>query len=115
MRPPSIAMFERLYLASLAVSGISLVIGFDGMLAEFAQQPGMVGIGLGSGFLASLMAIGFAISLLLWWLIARKASNVAKWILIVLTAFGLISLPGTLMGDWDVAAVLGLVSFALTI
>jgi len=115
MRPASIVMFERLFLASLVLSLVGVIIGFDGMVDQLASEPGTAELGLGGGFLAGAMAVGFAISLLLWFYIAHKASNVAKWILIVLAAFGLISLPAMLTGPWDATVLLGLASYALEI
>jgi hypothetical protein len=115
MRPPSILMFERLFLASLAVSAASIVIGFDSMVDQLASEPATAALGIGGGFLAGIMAFGMAISLLLWFLIAHKASNVAKWILIVLAALSLISLPAMLTGPMDTTVLLGLASYALEI
>ncbi len=115
MRPPSILMFERLFLASLAVSVVSIVIGFDAMVDQLAREPGTAALGFGGGFLAGTIAVGMAISLLLWFLIAHKASNVAKWILIVLAAFGLISIPAMLTAPWDTTVLLGLTSYAFEI
>jgi len=106
-------MFERLFLASIAVSLVSIVINFDTMVEQLASDPAMDDLGLSGGFLAGAMAVGMAIWVLLWFLIARKASNVAKWILIVLAALGLISLPAMLTGPWDTIALLGLASYAL--
>jgi hypothetical protein len=85
MRPQSIEMFEKVYLGALAVSLLSVAISWNQTVLEFeARVPGS-----GPVLAAGAMAVGFAISLLLWWLIARRASNVAKWILVVLTAIGL--------------------------
>jgi len=115
MRPASIVMFERLFLASLAVSLVSVIIGFDTMVDQLAREPATAQFGLGGGFLGGAMALGFAISLLLWFFIAHKASTVAKWILIVLAVFGLISVPAMLAGPWDATVLLGLASYALEI
>jgi hypothetical protein len=108
-------MFERLFLGSLAVSLAGVAIGWEAMSAQLTSEPGLAEIGLGGGFLAGLIAVGFAISLLLWFLIAHKASNVAKWILVVLAALSLISVPGMVAGPWDLTAVLGIVSYGLEI
>ena len=113
MRPPSIIMFDRLFLGSLVVSAVSIVIGFDAMVDQLANEPGTAELGLSGGFLAGVLAVGMAISLLLWWLIAHKASNVAKWFLIILLALGLISVPTLVTGPWDTMTVLGLASYAL--
>ena len=115
MRPQSIVMFDRLFLGSLAVSAASVAISWDQMSRALANEPGVAEVGLGSGFLAGLVAVGFAISLLLWFLVSRKASNAAKWILVVLAALSLISLPGMLGGPWDLTAILGIVSYVLEI
>ena len=115
MRPPSIVMFDRLFLGSLAVSAIGVVIGWQEMAAQLANEPGVAELGIGSGLIVGMVAVGFAISLLLWFLVAHKASNVAKWILIVLAALSLISLPGMMAGPWDLTAILGIASYVLEI
>jgi hypothetical protein len=85
MRPQSIERFEKVYLGTLAISLVSVGLSWNQTVLEFeARVPGS-----GPVLAAGAMAVGFAISLLLWWLIARRASNVAKWILVVLTAIGL--------------------------
>jgi hypothetical protein len=115
MRPPSIVMFDRLFLGSLAVSGVGLALSWEEMTGQLANEPAMAEIGLGSGFIVGAVAVGFAISLLLWYLVSHKASNVAKWILVVLAALSLISFPAALGGPWNVTAILGLASYVLEI
>jgi len=115
MRPSSIVMFDRLFLASLAVSLVSLALNYGVIAQQFAGTPEMAAIGVGVGFFAGILAVSYAISLLLWFLVAHKASNVAKWILVVLAAISLISLPGMLGGPWDLTAILGLASYVLEI
>ncbi len=53
-----------------------------------ASQLGLAG----PGFPFAILGMTMAISLLLWWLASRRASNAARWILAVLAAFGLVSL-----------------------
>lgn len=115
MRPPSILMFERLFLASIGLSVLSLILNFEALMEEVAREPAMAGFGLGGGFVLGIAAVGYALYLLLWFLIARKASNVAKWILIVLLALSLVSLLGTLAGPWDLPMLLGLAVYALEV
>ena len=115
MRPASIVMFERLFLASLALSVVSFLINYESMVRDLETQPGVAELGFGSGFAIGSMAVGLAIFLLLWFFIARKASSVAKWILVVLLALSVISLPGMLMGQWNLGVVLGLGVYALEI
>ena len=51
MRPPSIIMFERLFLASLALSAIQFFIGYDAMIAEMEREPAFQQLGIGGGAL----------------------------------------------------------------
>ena len=89
MRPQSIVMFERLFLASLALSAIGFVVGYDAAREEVTRQPGMAQLGdAGGSILIGSMVVTTAVYLLLWFLIARKASNVAKWFLTAFTAIG---------------------------
>ena len=115
MRPPSIIMFERLFLASLALSALSFALSYDSLIEQLAREPGLVELGLGSGFVIGTAVVGYAIYLLLWFLIARKASNVAKWVLVVFLALGLISLLGALAGPWGLTMLIGLAVYALEI
>jgi hypothetical protein len=108
-------MFDRLFLGSLAVSALGVFLSWDEMTAQLANEPGVAEMGLGSGFIAGAIAVGFAISLLLWFLVSQKASNLAKWILVVLAALSLISLPSMLGGPWDLTAILGIASYVLEI
>ena len=95
MRPPSIIMFERLFLASLALSALSFALSYDSLIEQLAREPGMVELGLGSGFVIGTAVVGYAIYLLLWFLIARKASNLA--------------------GPWGLTMLIGLAVYALEI
>lgn len=91
MRPASITMFERLFLGALAVGFVNFILNYDTVVAQVEAQPGLSAIG-GTPFIIGTLIIGNAINLLLWFFIARRASNVARWILVVLTGFGLLSL-----------------------
>lgn len=112
MRPTSIVLFERLFLLSLA---IALVIGFlqyDALVAQVGNDPALAQLGWGSGAILVVMAISLLIPLLLWYFIARRASNIAKWILVVMTLLGLLFVnldPGQL------GSLAGIASLAVTI
>ena len=116
MRPNSIVLFERLFLGSLAVSAVASVIAYDSVLAEVNSDPAMAQLGLGGGFVAGMLALSLAIYLGLWFLIARKASNVAKWVLVVFAAIGMVSLAASLSSFRpDLGSLLGLASYGLEI
>ncbi len=117
MRPSSIVMFERLFLASLAISVVNFFVGYDAMVASVEREPTLSAVGVGEGAAVAAFVIGLAIYLLLWFLIARKASNVAKWVLVVLLALSVLSLLSTLASSFALTAttLLGLAVYALEI
>lgn len=95
MRPASIIRFDQLYLGALALNIANSVYVYVSTIARLGSGPSGDGLGrLLEGVMIGLSAIGFVISLLLWFFISRKASNVAKWLLVVLTVIGTLgSLP----------------------
>lgn len=93
MRPHSIGMFDKLYLGALAASVVNTLLSFRQTQEMLAADPATAGVG--SGLLIGATAFSIAISLLLWYFISRRASNVAKWILVVFTVIGLLFLPAS--------------------
>lgn len=91
MRPASITMFDRLYLGALALGIVNFILNYDVAVAQVEAAPGLSAIGA-TPFLIGSLIIGNAINLLLWFFIARRASTVAKWILVILTGVGLLGL-----------------------
>ncbi len=114
MRPESIIMFERLYLGALVVGLVNAVINWSSTQAYMANDPAVAASGLGSGFLISTMLIGFAIPLLLWYFIAKRGSNIAKWVLVVLFVLGLISMLFSFGAMLAMNGTIGLVGALLT-
>lgn len=92
MRPKSIVLFDWLLLGSIAVSAVNTALSYDTMAKLFRTQPELAAIGDAGGavYLGSHL-FSIAITLLLWFFISRRASNVAKWILTGLTALGVLS------------------------
>ena len=95
MRPASIIWFERLFLLGLALGLVNGMIQFDTALAQIESDPKLAQLGWGTGFVVTVMAISLLIPLLLWFLIARRASNIAKWVLVIFTVPGLFFLPSS--------------------
>jgi hypothetical protein len=98
MRPQSIILFERIYLGCLAVGtifGIWSVTHIGGLVRP-GMPPAMAGwLPLITGI--SLIA-GIAIELLLWFFIARRGANVARWIFVVFFVLGLFGIVRSIMG-----------------
>lgn len=111
MRPQSILNFEKLYLGSLVIGVINYALSYDQVMADLQSDPAVAELGLASsGFVLAMAAFGWGISLLFWYFIARRASNIAKWILVVITAIGLLAIPGTLSELAGLALVLTLLT-----
>jgi hypothetical protein len=111
-------MFERLFLASLALSVIAFFVGYEATMDALARQPGAARIGFGSEIVIGWMVASTAIYLLLWFLIARKASNVAKWFLIAFTAIGVATLVfslATIGLNTDLNSMLGIAYYVLAV
>ncbi|WP_417322010.1 hypothetical protein [Erythrobacter aureus] len=90
MRPVSILWFERLFLLSLVLVLVNSVVQYDAFLAQIRSDPALAAMGPGNSFAVGVIAISLLIPLILWYFIARRASVIAKWMLVVLTAFGLL-------------------------
>lgn len=101
MRPKSIVTFERLALLSLAISLVVTALTWEGNVAAYRSG------GYGPSFLWFLTAVEVGVGLLLIFLISRKGSPVAKWILTVLTAAGVLELVMKI-GDRLDAGLLGI-------
>ncbi|UKK84992.1 hypothetical protein L7H23_02475 [Sphingopyxis sp. BSN-002] len=91
-RPVSIINFERSFWASILIGVVSTVLQWS-MMRELVEKDPV----LSQSADAAVIGIGFAVALsfafggLLWYLISRRASNVAKWIYVVLMGFGIVS------------------------
>lgn len=96
MRPNSILWFERLFLISLVIGIINTALSYEDNLAMLQADPGAEKLGFGGGFVLITAAFSFGLMLLLWYFIARRASPVAKWILVALTVLGILSMPSSL-------------------
>ena len=121
MRPVSIVRFEQAYLGSIALWLLNLALGWKARLGSLESNPAIAG-NPQMAELAQTMMIGttvvmLALWLLLWYFTARRASDVAKWVVVALFGLSVIGLPFTLMSYPVVGAlstVLSLGAFALT-
>ncbi|MEI6640804.1 MAG: hypothetical protein WCL10_02130 [Novosphingobium sp.] len=103
MRPISIIRFEQVYLAGMAVLGLHMGVNYSTLALRTLEMGSDINILLTGYLFTSVIAFLF------WFFIARRASNVARWILAALVTIGLIDLFRFVL----VASVFGPV-FALT-
>ena len=114
MRPASIVNFERLYLGALVIGVINTVLTFETTLAQVEAQPGAES--MGSNIFYISLAIGFLIPILLWYFVARRASVVAKWIVVVLFVLGVFGFLFSFsqpVAPEGIALILGIVSMLM--
>ena len=116
-RPASIVTFERCYLGAWVVGLINSALNWNVAMAAMADNPSVAQ--LGPSFASTMMigglAIGAAITLLLWYFVARRGSVVAKWIVTVFFALGLASFLWSLAAGrgFGLVTVIALVAMAL--
>lgn len=116
-RPPSIIAFERLFWASIFVGVVSTFFAWDSMMTTL-QRDSALELRTGATAIIVMLFIMSAISVAFWYGIARRASNVVKWIYVVWMGLGSISTItslGDAKGLQGVALVMSLISTALTI
>ncbi len=112
MRPKSILIFERIFFVSLALGVVNSALNWNSSLQQLAADPATANFG--SGFMILTLLFTWGISLLFWYFIARKASNVAKWIYTIFFAIGLLMMPFTIMQFPPLVMVLTLIITALS-
>ena len=95
MRPKAIDWFDRFYLASLGVvifNGIATLTSSGSPVGADAGAAKWVGVIIG-------LMLGLGLQGMLWFLVSRKANNVARWVLVAVIGLILVSniltLPAT--------------------
>lgn len=86
MRPRSIILFEQVYGASILCGVTATLLAWRATLAMLAANP--ITARFGQGFLIVTTLLGLAIGVLLLYLIARRGSGIARWLLVVLAVLG---------------------------
>lgn len=117
-RPLSIINFERSFWASILIGIGGMILHWTTVVDLLKKDPilsrsvdvAVIAVGLA-------LVFGFALSLLLWYLISRRANNVAKWIYVVVMGFGVVSTLTSIndpMSPKGFALAISLASTALT-
>jgi hypothetical protein len=99
-RPPSIARFTLFWFASTALWGVGTLLGWERTRNALLRNPQTVA----AADVAQWVGVGVVavVSLLLWWLVAHRASRVGKWLVAAAGAFAgfriLLIVGGLLLG-----------------
>lgn len=96
-RPASILTFERCYLGAWLLGLVNLALTW-GARVETASigAGGAMSSGTLAGTLIAGVVVGGIIALVLWYFVARRASTVAKWIVVVFYVFGVLGILANL-------------------
>lgn len=92
MRPHSINRFEQFYLASTAIAVFMQVLNNLGLFGPASHAD------LGPYVMPMLFAISYGLAFVIWYLIARRASNITKWVLVAMTVLTLLAVVPALLG-----------------
>lgn len=117
-RPASIMNFERSFWASMLLGAGSLALHWPKIIGSLKSDPAIASMVESAAiFVGIALGFSFAVSILLWYFVARKASNIAKWIYVAVMGFGAVSTLASLndpTSPTGLALAISLVSTALT-
>lgn len=91
MRPQSIILFERLYIASIVLSLIGALAMMQVLPSITPNIPAGAAAFIPTVVIGSAL-FGLAIGLLLLYFVARRGSDVARWIFVAFFLFALVGL-----------------------
>lgn len=114
--PRSIAWFERLYLGSLFLGIVQAALEWTTLSDELEFSADMFGSGaeytISIVLLALVVFFMAGLSFCLWYYIVRKPRALAKWLFVILSGFGVVVTPFSIM---EVPPLDMLLTIAITI
>lgn len=90
MRPASVVRFEYCYLAAIFIGLVNTVLTWNSLRGMLGNDP-RISQNIVNGTVITTVVFTYGLSLLLWYLTARRRSNVARMIVTVFFAIGLVS------------------------
>ncbi len=124
MRPVSIVRFEQAYLASIIVWLVNLALGGWGLMVRQSQRqmeghPAFAGNPQMFDVIPPTLAVAIGLLVLfwltLWYFAARRASVIAKWLIVVMTGLAVLRLPLVLASYPQVGALGTVLNAAATL
>ncbi len=96
MKPATIGRFDLFYLAWIGLTVVDFFLQRDAYNAQVSDAATGTGFIPGSGFVIGVFVVWTLFLVLLWWLVSRKRSVVAKWIVVALAVVNFVSVPSLL-------------------
>lgn len=115
MRPSSIVTFDRLYLVATGLGLVNSFMSIDRLQAQIEAMPQLRALQAGPSIAYFSVALSVLIPLLLWFLVAHRASVVAKWVLVAWTALAIANLLPKLGLDGGLGVLMNLAVEALRV
>jgi hypothetical protein len=110
-RPVSIIYFERFFWASMLAGLVGSYVGWDAAMAQVARDMPAMQSQTAIALAVAILVVFLAIWIAFWYAIARRASNVAKWIYVVLSGLGVLQTLASLFQP----AAFGGIEFGLSL
>ncbi|MBX7501319.1 hypothetical protein K3181_07680 [Qipengyuania sp. YG27] len=116
MKPASIKMFDWLFLGSLGVTLLGILLNFGTLSAQAETEFAAQGLPeMGTGMLIGALLLSLAISLGLWFLISVLRIGLARWALVLLTAWSILTTAKSLELGFDSTMAWGLLATVMTV
>lgn len=101
MRPVSIILFERLWIAALLLGAVNMVVTWPMTLALYRADGSFAALGVEPRVgLAAIDAISLLSPLSVLTLVSRAGSKLARWLALLLAAWALVVI-GRMLGERD--------------
>jgi hypothetical protein len=115
MKPATIRRFDFFYLAWVLLTVVDFFLQHDAYVEQVDSQANSSGMVLGDTFVTVLFIVWFVFMLLLWFLVSRKRSVVAKWIIVVLTLASVFGVPNIFHHALTAPAIVALLSLVASV
>ncbi|WP_370033993.1 hypothetical protein [Qipengyuania mesophila] len=116
MKPASIRTFDWLFLGSLGVTLLGILLNFGTLSAQAETEFAAQGLPeMGTGMLIGALVLSLAISLGLWFLISVLRIGLARWALVLLTAWSILTTAKSLELGFDSTMAWGLLATVMTV
>lgn len=116
MKPASIKMFDWLFRGSLGVTLLGILLNFGTLSAQAETEFAAQGLPeMGMGMLIGALLLSLAISLGLWFLISVLRIGLARWALVLLTAWSILTTAKSLELGFDSTMAWGLLATVMTV
>lgn len=102
-----------LYLGALAIGLITTLLTWNQTIALMQVDPSTAAVA--TPIMIGSLVIGFGISLLLWFLVSRMRSTIAKWVLTVFFVIGVLSVLFTFANGTFPPGLAGVLSIVSTV